>query len=90
MLVVKLERYTFKDDPEWVIVEENIPLGTIYFILGQASNMTIVNEGLKKQRIIDVYMVTRDGDNQAGWLPVDVFSEPIAVVESWQKSTSIN
>ena len=89
MLVVKLVRYSFPDDPDWVIIEESVPLGTIYKVLGVAKDITITNENLNKSKVVDCYIVLRDGDYMPGYMPADLLEE-FVLVEQWQKNTYIN
>ena len=75
---VKLVRHGFEDKPEWTIVNEDIPLGTIYevaFTLPKNA-MTILNQDTKEERQVSVHMMTRDNGKSWGYIPVDCF-EPV-------------
>ena len=66
-MMVKLVRHTFPDRPDWVIIEESVPLGTVYEVLGYDRDFLIVNEELREIRPIGAFLLSRD--NEMGWLP---------------------
>lgn len=74
---VRLARYNFPDNPEWIIMSETIPLGTEYEVVGyRAENegFTITNLYTKEQKPVACYLLKGNGDT--GWLPTCCF-EPI-------------
>jgi hypothetical protein len=68
---VRLVRYTFPDRPDWEIIEQKVPLGTVYEVFGYDRNFFIVNEALQEVRPIDAYYLI--GNNHRGWLPTVCF-----------------
>lgn len=68
---VKLVRHTFPDRPDWVLIEESVPLGTIYEVIGYDAEVSIYNQELKETRKQDHYIVIGNGDK--GYLPTCVF-----------------
>lgn len=68
---VKLVRHNFKDDPNWQLIESNVPIGTVYKVLAYDADTIIENSELKKRRKVKCYYVTGNGGE--GWLPCDVF-----------------
>jgi hypothetical protein len=66
---LKLVRHTFPDDPDWIILRENIPIGTEYEMLGYESDMQLWNASMNKTRTIDCYFVRRLNDDRLGYVP---------------------
>lgn len=73
-MIVQLVRHSFPDRPDWLIVDESVPLGTRYEVIGYNRDMTILNATLKEAREIDAYLLA--GNGGVGWLPTICF-EPI-------------
>ena len=69
-MIVKLQRRTFLDDPDWILVFDEVPLGTEYEVIG-FDRLTILNLDTKKHRVVECYLVIGHGD--IGYLPVDLF-----------------
>lgn len=67
---VKLVRYSFPDKPEWEIIRDTVPLGTIYEVLAHHSGIVVMNEEFGT-REIDCYEV--EGNGSTGLLPTCVF-----------------
>lgn len=70
-LIVKLISHTFPDDPNWIIVEKHVPLGTTYEVFGYHRDGHIANDELGKIRKTDLYLLS--GNNGFGWLPTACF-----------------
>lgn len=68
---VKLVRYHLPGRPEWLILDESVPLGTIYEVLGYDRDTVLMNDELKEAIPVDAYLVR--GNNDVGWLPTVVF-----------------
>ena len=68
---VKLVRRTMPGRPDWVILNETVPLGTIYEVVGYDRDTVLVNEELKEAVPMDAYLVI--GNNDMGWLPTVCF-----------------
>ena len=70
-MVVKLIRYNLKDAPEWFVINETVPLGTLYEVMGYHKDATMVNleQGFIKK--IDLYLLRGNGGE--GWLPAECF-----------------
>lgn len=66
---LKLARHTFPDDNEWVIVTENVPIGTEYEMIGYEQEITIYNVQTNKIRQVDCYLVRRLDDLNEGYIP---------------------
>lgn len=70
---LELIRHSFPDDPAWVIMREDIPIGTKYEMLGFEKDITIFNAVTGKFRDVDCYLVRRVSDMHEGYLPCCVF-----------------
>ena len=70
-MIVKLIRHNFPDRPDWLIIEETVPLGTRYEVIGYDRELMISNSLLKEVRAIEAYLVS--GNNGMGWLPTICF-----------------
>lgn len=68
---VKLVRHTFPDAQDWVIVDTDVPLGTIYEVMGYDRDMTIVDGYTGRMRHVECYLVSGNGDT--GFLPTCLF-----------------
>lgn len=66
-MLVKLVRHTFPDRPDWIIVEESVPIGTIYEVLGYDRDFLIINEELREARPVGAFLLK--GNDSMGWLP---------------------
>ncbi len=73
--VTTLKRHTFKDRPDWVVVNESVPLGTEYQIFGLKADIYIKRLDTGEERQVLCYLVTREGDNHPGYIPCDVFND---------------
>jgi hypothetical protein len=72
-----LLRRTFKDRPDWVLINEDVPLGTNYQIYAfRPEGITIINIETKEERPVMCYLARRMDipDDLPGYLPVDVFN----------------
>ncbi len=67
-----LIRHTHPDIPEWTIVEERVPLGTEYMLLGYAMDLELSNP-YYGDVIVDAYFVCREGALEPGYLPTFLF-----------------
>jgi len=70
---VKLVRHTFPDRPDWIIIDESIPLGKIYEVLGYDRQFIIINTQLNIARPVGAFLL-RDS-NEEGWLPCVCFEK---------------
>jgi hypothetical protein len=68
---VKLVRYHLPGRPEWMVLSETVPLGTVYEVFGYDRGFVLVNEELKEAIPMDAYFLV--GNNSEGWLPTVVF-----------------
>ena len=68
---VKLQRHGFIDKQDWILVFEDIPLGTEYEVLELHQNVTIQNILTGEVKQIDCYLV--DGNGGMGLLPCEIF-----------------
>lgn len=66
---VKLARHTFSDDPSWVVVSEDVPLGTVYEVL-DSELMIIKNVQTGQSRRVPCYLLR--GNGGMGYMPTDV------------------
>jgi hypothetical protein len=73
---VELVRHSFPDRPDWILINETVPLGTRYEVLGYDSRYTIENLLFHEKRNIEVYLLRENGHE--GWLPKVCF-EPVKV-----------
>lgn len=70
-MFVKLIRRTFEDRPDWELINDSVPLGTIYEVLGFERDAIIGNHILKEHRKVSLYLLR--GNHDEGWLPVECF-----------------
>jgi hypothetical protein len=68
---VKLIRHTFPDDKEWIIVDETVPLGTEYEVMGYDRDMIIANGYTGQMKHVECYLLAGNGD--VGFLPTCLF-----------------
>lgn len=66
---LELISHSFPDDPSWIIMREDIPIGTKYEMLGYEQGITIFNALTGKFRNVDCYLVRREYDDNEGFLP---------------------
>ena len=78
---VKLIRHTFPDDEKWVIIDEDVPLGTEYEVMGYDRDMVMVDGFSGRMKHVECYLVAGNGD--VGFLPTCLFE---AVHEDWGHS----
>jgi hypothetical protein len=65
---VRLIRYSFPDMPDWDIVNRDVPLGTVYEVLGYDRNSVTIYDTLTgRSRQVECYFVERDG--ASGYMP---------------------
>lgn len=69
--MVKLVRHTFPDRPDWTIIDESVPLGKIYEVIGYDREFIIVNEQLRAVRPVGAFLLK--DDKETGWLPCVCF-----------------
>jgi hypothetical protein len=67
---VKLVRHHLKDDPTWDVIEESVPLGTQYEVIGYESKGFILANG---NRMCEVECFLVMGNGSSGWLPTCLF-----------------
>jgi hypothetical protein len=70
-MMVKLVRYSFPDRPDWTIIDESVPLGKIYEVIGYDREFIIVNEQLRAVRPVGAFLLK--DDKETGWLPCVCF-----------------
>ena len=67
-----LKRHYWPDDPNWIIINESVPLGTEYKVLG-FEKLTIINFELgRKRSSVPCYLVQR-GNEDPGYIPTVCF-----------------
>lgn len=81
---VRLARYALPDRPDWPLINESVPLGTEYEVLGYRADMEVVNPTHGRLRCPCFYL---DGNGSVGFLPAGCF-EAVAGVESPAPSSS--
>ena len=57
--------------PDWPIVEESVPLGTVYEVMGYHREAVIFNSELNEAMFTDTYFLV--GNGSAGWMPTICF-----------------
>ena len=67
----RLVRYHMPGRPDWLILSETVPLGTVYEVLGYDRDTVLFNDDLQEAVQMDAYLVK--GNNDMGWLPTVVF-----------------
>ena len=79
-MIVKLIRHNFPDRPDWIVINEAVPLGTRYEVIGYDSRFTIVNFISHEMKPVEVYLLKVDiaknqlrGNESVGWLPTICF-----------------
>lgn len=74
-MIAVLARRSFVDDPTWQLVEDRIPIGAAYIVLGFERGLVLLNLETKKRRKVDCYLVHRAGDppTTAGYFPCEMF-----------------
>lgn len=75
-MFVKLVRHSLPDRPDWIIIDESVPLGTRYEVMGFASidtGLILMNELTKEKRPVEDYLLK--GNNSMGYLPTGCFEE---------------
>jgi hypothetical protein len=70
-MLVKLVRHAFPDRPDWTIIDESVPLGKIYEVIGYDREFIIVNEQLRAVRPVGAFLLK--DDKETGWLPCVCF-----------------
>lgn len=70
-MIVKLVRYTFPDDPDWLLVGKHVPLGTKYEVWGYHKEGYIGNDELGRKRETELYLLL--GNEGFGWMPTVCF-----------------
>lgn len=68
---VKLIRHTFPDFEDWVVVETDVPLGTIYEVMGYDRDMVIVDGFTGRMKHVECFLLAGNGD--VGFLPTCLF-----------------
>ena len=75
-MIVQLIRHTFPDDPDWIIVNKTVPIGTRYEVEGYFHDgFRVVNLITRETRDVEVYFLVGNGDK--GFLPTICF-EPVS------------
>lgn len=70
---LKLVRRTFADRPDWVLVDEGIPIGTVYRMLELPQEGFVVKRlDTGETRELLAVLVERDGA-EPGYMPLEVF-----------------
>ena len=70
---VKLVRHTFPDRPDWLVMDESTPLGTLYYVLDKKDGFILRNLQTNESRPVTCYLL--DGNGDVGWMPIDCFEE---------------
>lgn len=68
MLQAILIRHSHPNNPDWVIIDESVPLGTTYECLGFCQDILLASQKFGTDTV-DCLLLKRDGDTGAGWLP---------------------
>lgn len=63
-----LVRHTHPDIPAWAIVEDSVPLGTTYEVLGFQQRMLLKNP-MFGEVVVDCHFVYRTDGGPPGYLP---------------------
>lgn len=74
-MIVKLIRHSFPDRPQWIIIDEDIPLGTEYEVFGYDADMMISSCSMHEVRPVDCFFVQRIDNKERGWLPCICFRD---------------
>lgn len=70
---VKLIRHTFPDAEDWIIVDINVPLGTLYEVIGYDRNMSIIDINTGRKKHVECYLL--DGNGDVRFLPTCIFEQ---------------
>ncbi len=81
-MLVKLVRHTFPDRPDWIIIEESIPLGKLYEVIGYDSEFIMLNHELREARPVGAFLLK--DEKETGWLPCVCFEK----VDDYGKQSS--
>lgn len=68
----KLVRHHLSDRPDWQIMKDEIPLGTIYILIGEPVELIIRNDELKEERKVMCYYVIGGPNHTSGYMVADV------------------
>jgi len=68
---VKLIRHTFPDDTAWIIIDETVPLGTEYEVMGYDRDMVMVDGYTGRMKHVECFLLAGNGD--VGFLPTCLF-----------------
>lgn len=73
-MIVKLVRHSFPDDPNWIIVNPKVPIGTKYRVIKHyPTGAVLVSKETGMERAVEVYLL--EGNNDTGYLPCICFEE---------------
>lgn len=86
-MLVKLVRHTFPDRPDWAVIDESVPLGTVYEVIGYDRDFVIINEELHEIRPVGAFLLL--GRSGTGWLPTVCFERVEHGNESSKSHTPI-
>lgn len=67
-MTATLIRHTHPDHPTWEIINDTVPIGTTYEVLGFREGMHLSNAEFGEV-IVDAWFVLRPGGGPPGWLP---------------------
>lgn len=71
-MYVKLVRRSFKDDPKWQVIDDSVPIGTVYEVREyHYKSAILVDRETGNKRIVSVYYVIGNGGE--GYMPIDIF-----------------
>ena len=68
---VKLIRHTFPDAQDWIVIDEDVPLGTIYEVMGYDRDMVMVDGNTGRMKQVECFLLAGNGD--VGFLPTCLF-----------------
>lgn len=70
-MFVKLVRHTMPGRPEWPIIQENVPIGTVYEVMGYQRESVLYNTELNEFVLVPTYFLM--GNKDTGWMPACCF-----------------
>lgn len=72
-----LKRHYFKDRPDWKLINEDVPIGTVYIMVDiNMGNITWKDTGeTRRIPIVGVFKYYGETIEDVGWLPEEVFED---------------
>lgn len=66
---VRLINHSFPDDPSWILVKEDVPIGTVYEVIGYERQMIVCSLITGKQRKVETFLC--QGNGSTGYIPTN-------------------